>query len=249
MRLNWTADRILEVLDRCCDSFSFPMLDNGYVYLAATRMSLHRSITDWAIVIEIFGFSPRAGLPDTHIYTFSSALQRRKEPDNFVSIEAYESYLSNNPNNESSFIYCVEDGDWLDTEQSELIATEPHDVVVRGHKRPMPAPNDYVAAGVAFSEAPRITVFEFCRALAHIARNDVLATPIERTSKIAPDMRRILTLEEWNHPDVVDDSQRPSNSETFRQLAEVLVTGDVDKYKPTQSPNTHWVHWPEGGAL
>jgi hypothetical protein len=29
---------ILSVLDRCCDAFTFPMLDNGYVYLAAKRL-------------------------------------------------------------------------------------------------------------------------------------------------------------------------------------------------------------------
>lgn len=249
MRLDWNVDRILEVLDRCCDSFCFPMLDNGYVYLAATRMSLHRSENDWGIVIEIFGYSPRAGLPDTHVYTFSNALQQRKEPKDFVTADAYKQYLANNPYNESSFVHCVEEGDWLDTEESELIATEPHDVIVRGRKRSMPGPNDYAAAGVVFSDAPRITVFEFCRALAHIAHNDVLATQAERVSKLQPSMHQILVLDEWNHPDVVDDSQRPSNSETFRQLAEVLVTGDIERYKPTQSPNTHWMHWPEGGTL
>jgi hypothetical protein len=34
---------ILRVLDAGCESFTFPMLDNGYVYLAATRLSLFRS--------------------------------------------------------------------------------------------------------------------------------------------------------------------------------------------------------------
>jgi len=46
---------ILAILDRCCDRNTFPMLDNGYVYLAATRLSLFRSPDDWAIAIEVFG--------------------------------------------------------------------------------------------------------------------------------------------------------------------------------------------------
>jgi hypothetical protein len=61
------------------------MLDNGYVYLAATRLSLYRSATDWAIVIEVFGFSPRAGLPDTHIYTFASRLHDRDPPEGYFT--------------------------------------------------------------------------------------------------------------------------------------------------------------------
>jgi hypothetical protein len=32
---------ILSILDGCCGAFSFPMLDNGYVYLAGTRLSLY----------------------------------------------------------------------------------------------------------------------------------------------------------------------------------------------------------------
>src|SRR5215471_1474634 len=91
---------ILSVLDRCCDAFSFPMLDNGHVYLAATRLSLYRSKIDWAMVIEVFGFSPRAGLPDTAIQTFASRLHDRDPPDNYVNRHAYERYLANNPNNE-----------------------------------------------------------------------------------------------------------------------------------------------------
>jgi hypothetical protein len=65
-------EHILSVLDRCCDTYAFPMLDNGYVYLASTRLTLHRSDASWAMVIELFGFSPRSGLPDTHIHTFGS---------------------------------------------------------------------------------------------------------------------------------------------------------------------------------
>ena len=88
------ADQILAVLDRCCDDCTFPMLDNGYVYLAATRLSLHRSASDWAMVIEVFGFSPRAGLPDTHIYTFASRLHDRDPPEQYKDREAYENYLA-----------------------------------------------------------------------------------------------------------------------------------------------------------
>ena len=84
-----TAEQILSILDRCCDAFTFPMMYNGYVYLAAVRLSLFRSHEDWAMVIEVFGFSPRAGLPDTHIHTFSSRFYNRDTPDQYVSREAH----------------------------------------------------------------------------------------------------------------------------------------------------------------
>ena len=52
--MNWTSERILRVLDASAEQFTFPVLDNGYVYLAATRMSVYRSDGDWAIVIRSF---------------------------------------------------------------------------------------------------------------------------------------------------------------------------------------------------
>jgi hypothetical protein len=38
---------ILRILDDASRAFAFPCLDNGYVYLAATRLSLFRSPDDW----------------------------------------------------------------------------------------------------------------------------------------------------------------------------------------------------------
>src|SRR5688572_16028787 len=76
-----TSNEILRILDSCCDSYTFPMLDNGYVYPAASRLSLFRSPDDWAMVIELFGFSPRAGLPDLNVSTFASTLTDRDPTD------------------------------------------------------------------------------------------------------------------------------------------------------------------------
>ena len=60
-------------------------------------------------------------------------------------------------------------------------------------------------------------------------------------------MKQILQLEEWNHPDLVEEI--PSESETFQQLAKVLCTGNTDYYNPTQLPNTDWRNWLDGGTL
>jgi len=86
-------EHILSILDRCCDTYAFPMLDNGYLYLAGTRLTLHRSDASWAMVIELFGFSPRSGLPDTHIHTFADQLHDRDPPERYVTREAYKRYL------------------------------------------------------------------------------------------------------------------------------------------------------------
>jgi hypothetical protein len=240
---------ILSVLDRCCDAFTFPMLDNGYIYLAGTRLSLYRSVTDWAMVIEVFGFSPRAGLPDTCIQTFASRLHDRDPPERYVNREAYERYLANNPHNDSRFIFPVHEGPWQDAENGEFVAENATEVMVREQALSLPPLDQYARHGVLLEQAPRVQVFELCRFLADIARDQVLATPRERRVSVLPDMVQILQLEEWHHPNVVDEQDRPSGSETFQQLAQVLATADVGLYRPSRPANTHWRNWPEGGRL
>jgi hypothetical protein len=241
------ANHILAILDACCDAFSFPMLDNGYVYLAASRLSLHRSITDWALVIEVFGFSPRAGFPDLHVYTFASRLHERKTPAQYISQEAYERYLANNPHNESRFFFPIDEDVWQDPEDSEFVAADTTTLRLRGHSIGLPSVEAYRLYGIALEEAPRVQVFELCRFLAETQREAVLATPAERKASVLPEMRELIVLDQWRHPDLLDE--RPSTSRTFQQLSEVLATGDLGRYQADEHPNTHWSNWPEGGRL
>jgi hypothetical protein len=248
--LNWQEADILSVLDQCCENYVFPMLDNGYVYLAATRMSLYRSPHDWAMVIEVFGFSPRSGIPDTHVHTFASRLHDRAPETNYVNREAYDNYLAHNPHNESRFVYPIEEGGWQDAENPEWVAAgDRHELTLRGQTIPTPPRADCRAHRIVPLDEERFHTFELCRILAATHRDDVLATAAERHANVLPEMAQILQLEEWHHPDVVDAQHRPSNSATFQRLAKVLVTGDTAHYEPTLNPNTHWINWPEGGTL
>jgi hypothetical protein len=60
---------------------------------------------------------------------------------------------------------------------------------------------------------------------------------------VLPDMSQILQVEEWRHPNVVD-GHRPSESDTFRHFANILVTGDAGLYRSARQPNAHWSNWP-----
>lgn len=246
--MNFLTKEILEIFDRCAESFTFPMLDNGYFYPAASRLSLFRSPRDWAMVIEIFGFSPRSILPDINIYTFASRLHQRDTPDRYVTREAYERYVKKNPNNQMGFAFPIEEGPWQDAECSDFVAEDASLVIVRGEPIAIPAPEVYPRKGISLQYLPRVHVSELCRYLAEVERERVLATAEERRISVLPQLEQILQLEEWHHPNLVI-GERPSEVETFRQLAGVLATGKMDPYRPTEAPNTHWSNWPEAGTL
>ena len=65
---------------------------------------------------------------------------------------------------------------------------------------------------------------------------------------VTPELQQLLQLDEWHHPDLAGD-ERPSQLESFRQLAAVLASGDVANYRPSTPANTHWRNWPDGGTL
>lgn len=231
-----TADEILGTLDAACDSYAFPMLDNGYMYLAATRLSLYRSPADWAMVIELFGFSPRAGLPDLTVSTFASRLHDRDPASIYMNEEAYRNYLRNARNDDSRYFYPVKVGPWID---EEFVSDEGLEVTVRGTPIKLPSRPDYARFEIELEDADRIHVFELSRYVAAAHRDHVLATPSEQRVSVTPELQQLLQLDEWHYPDLAGD-ERPSQLESFRQLAAVLASGDVANHRPSTPANTHW---------
>ncbi len=238
---------ILRVLDAGCRAHVFPMLDNGYVYLAATRLSLHRSAADWALVFEIFGHSPRGLAPDLGIWSFGSRLVGRKTPDDYVNEEAYRTYRRVHAHDDAEFFFPV-DGDWQDPDEAEMVALDADVVTVRGKDIPIPGRDSFALHGIELVEPDRMRAFEVCRYLADIERDLVLATPEERRTHVPPELEEILVLDEWHHPDTVT-GEVASQTASFRSIARVLATGDVDAYDASEPGNTHWSNWPDGGTL
>jgi hypothetical protein len=245
--MSMTTASILAALDRACDRFVFPMLDNGYIYLAATRLTAYRSETDWAIVAEVFGFSPRAETPDVHTCTVASRLHDRKQEKDFRA-GWYEKYLRDNPDWEQRFMWPIDDRAWQDPENPEYVSADAMEISVRGKSFTLPSLAEYGRHGIDLLEPPRVMTFELCRWLAAVARDEVLSTPEERRANVPPELAQFLQLEEWHHPDLVT-GERPSGTDSFRLLADAIVSGNAGEYRPTEAPNTHWRNWPEGGLL
>lgn len=132
------------------------------------------------------------------------------------------------------FLDRVDNMDDIDPDGDEVYAGEVP-VVVRG--TPLTVDAD---AG-----APLEDVF---RGLVPAHRELLLADAAELGSAVPSDLPVLLCLDEWNQPEHLGDVM-PSGHETFRLIAEVLSSGDPDRYRPTLPANTHWSHWPDAGTL
>ncbi len=238
------GERVLTVLDACAGDFTFPMLDNGYVYPAAARLSVHSNGADWAIVVETFGFSPRAGQPDLAVATFTSKVPHPKTRADYVDESAYLNYLKQHEHDAVEYFWPLDVGDSFDDENATPGAT----VRLRDQVVAVPNVEDCLAMGITTERADRLAVFELSRYFAETRRDDVLAVGAERTTQVLPGLAQILLLDDWHHPDLVL-GELPSATQTFRQIAQAAASGDPTCYDAREVPNTHWSNWPEGGSL
>ena len=77
-------------------------------------------------------------------------------------------------------------------------------------------------------------------ALTEQHKDKLLANHEEMARFIPSDYQHLITLDEWDHPTWEIPA---SQTETFPRLAEVLVSSDSSRWRPVQTPNTHWARW------
>ena len=233
----YTQTEILNQLDCVAWEFTFPMLDNGYVALADTRLHAYRDNKSWAIIIETLGASNRAQGEDVFsncLYCFGNCLN----------------FPAGRPN--ADFLHPIEngnEGEWYDEEYAFYVREEARTLRIRDTIVPINLDPAFLAAkGIEAEKDGLYSGAALLRSLIPEYRDLLFAAETELRLHVPPDLPQILQLEEWHHPDVALE-ELPSSSSTFQMLADVLASGDVSRYQPTQSPNTHWHNWPEGGTI
>jgi hypothetical protein len=248
----WTARAILEVLDDAAAGYDFPMLDNGYVYPVDVRLSAYGDKQRWALVVEWLGVGNRNCEFDTSLYCYGNCLTAQRSEQDFVTPEAYRAWRDQHRFDETLFLHPVGDGPTaplLDPDRYLDVNPGAKDLTIRGQVVAIPRDSEvYRAHGVTLEAPPRIRLYELMRCLLPEQRPLLVAAEEEIRRVVPDDLRLLLRLDAWRHPNLADD-QLPSRTQTFRMIASVLATGEVDRYRPPRRPNTHWSHWPGGGTL
>ncbi len=231
------SQEILKQLDKCTKDFEFPMLDNGYVYLADTRMSVYVSQRNWAIIIEVLGYNPRAWKTDGFdncLYCFGNFLACKNGIEN------------------SNFLFPISDGvsaPLFAENEPAIISPLARDVKIRENFFPIKNDlNAYAKNGIILESHQSIRAFEFLRLLAVTHRDLLLATEVELRARLTGDIPLMLQVNEWCHPDIVHN-EKPSENETFILIAEMIDKLDTSIYYPSKLANTHWSNWKDGGTL
>lgn len=233
----FTSSDILKQLDACARAFTFPMLDNGYVYLADTRLTAYRDETRWALVIEVLGYGAREGGHDgmnNALYCFGNCLGRPPGTANgdFLALTG-----------------DAPDAPTFTEDFSTVVRASARSLLIRGREVPLDlSPESLAAHGVNLVEPPHVTGADLLRRLVPEHRPELLASEAELRQRVPADLPQLLRLDGWRHPDLAAN-ELPSASPTFQMIAVALESGDPRRYQPAEPPNTHWRYWPEGGSL
>jgi len=229
---------ILKQLDQAASDFVFPMLDNGYIYPADVRLNVYRDSNDWLMIIEALGASsPRTSGCDSFqncLHVFGSALDR--EPGT-----ANEDFLYPISSLEGEPLFEDED-EWNLRPGARALCIKGNSVAFDS------SPESLATKGIELIDPPAVDPPAVLRSLLPENRDLLFAGEDELAARNPKQLPLWFRLDEWNHPDLAGDVM-PSDSETFRMLADAIVAGDPSLYAPTLPPNTHWKNWPDGGTL
>lgn len=89
------------------------------------------------------------------------------------------------------------------------------------------------------------------------------ATDSELWQCLPSDLPKLMQIDNWNHQPyskhknmispsayvIEETGTKPSKNETYKLIADILVTKDTTKWKPTLPPNNDWKNWPRAGGF
>ena len=90
-----------------------------------------------------------------------------------------------------------------------------------------------------------------------------VATDKELRTCIPTDLPMLMHIDKWHHKpysrnkhmtsptdfEYQVDGTKPGDYETYKIIADILVSRDTSLWKPTLKPNNNWRNWPNGGNL
>jgi hypothetical protein len=224
-----------DIIQQLNEDRRFPLL--GPWFPVDVRLSVYRDERQWAIVMEMLVFNQqRIGHECcmTQLYCFGS--------DFPPSAASNYSELHVTKDGPSGPLF---DPDDFMQHHVSLAAT---DMTIRGNVVPITTdPGEYAAAGIKLEHPPRIWGYELLRLIAPRHRRLFFATEAEIVERIGEPMPLLLRLNEWRHPDGVEEMLW--QSESFQMIADVIANDDPLLYQPTVTPNTHWSNWPNAGDI
>jgi len=247
LKTSFTRREILDDLDDSNGGAYKAFPDFEILYNSGSRISLFADKSKWVIAFEITIFNDGSYL--NQVTYFGNCLK------NLDKAGYNEQFICNTK------WYTILDGTEFEKIQDgfELVSNTSDSIKIRGSV--LKIEHDilkYTQKGIEiFDYNNPKKLIDFLSLLRYLSsEHPVLfkATDAELYTCIPGNLPKLLTIDKFhfetyfNQPDYGGPHGiTPSSYETFQQIADVLVTLDPKKWKPTLKPNNDWQSWPNAG--
>jgi len=220
-----------------------------HMKVSSNKIHLYADEYRWAIVFETIGYSTPAGNIDTELIYFGNCLQKLDKTG------ADDQYITN-----IIFLQNLVTIDELnsisDSDGFELVSAQVKTIKIRNQQLPVEHdPKKYQDKGIEIFDYDNPKQLIDFTALTRYLNEEYpelfRATEEELKTCLPKDLPKLMSIDKWYHRDYfVDPSfptpepgSRPSEYETFPLIAEVLVSKDTTRWKPSLKPNNNWRNW------
>lgn len=260
MHRPFTQKDILDYLERYDQETYHFFIDfeHPYFFTAGSRLTLYADANRWAIVFEKSGYSTGNSCGVIELAYFGNCLKdlTSQIPGDITTSNLGQVILMDNKDLEQ-----IEDG-------FELVAKEKNNIKVRDTLLKIEQDlSKYIARGInpQHYDNPKNLV-DFPSLIRYLDEENPTvfrATDKEQRTHLPDDLPLLMRIDRWHHesyshhrrmtsPSTFEDETigvKPGEYETYRMIADVLVSGDTTKWKPTLKPNNDWRNWPKAGHM
>lgn len=243
----FTKEEILSDLENLGPFKSLPHFPYHSPTLVTSRITLFADSTRWAIVFELVAPGVGGGLILHH---FGNCLINQKKEG------LYSQYLSN-----TTFFSLLEEGEYARIREKrypDMPFLSKDIKQVKISDRYVPIEQDiaeYQRRAIPIQDydnpEKHVSLLAMLRYLAEENPEVLRATDEQLRTLLPKGLPKLFVIDQWHHkhyyvfPDGVNEpyGDKPSSYETYPMIAEVLVSKDTTKWKPTLKPTNDWRNW------
>ena len=223
-------------------------LEHGYCETAGSRIHLYGDSERWVIVFEKSGYQNRGTAAEIELNYVGNCIDY--PVDNYLE----RNYITNSSHVilvDSDELERIENKEGVEMETFELIGKNIKEIKIRDQY--VSFDNDYKnyeKIGIKVREydnSEKLIGFgDFIRYLHETNPALIRATEDEIRKHIPDNISKLMTIDEFYVVSAYEETNPPSQQETYQLLAKVLVTKDTSNWRPTQKPNNSWKNWESG---
>lgn len=221
-------------------------LEHGYFLTAGNRIHLYSDDKRWAVVFEKNGYSSKA---------FSFLI----ELNYFGNCVNYS--IINYPETDYSYICNSIDIPLIEYSEMERISHNNFEAInnnieyvnIRGNKVKIEYDKEkYKEVGINIEDniiyynEEIITYGNFIRYLNETNPEIIMAKENDLRKNIPSDIPKIMTIDNFHFKSIYNKEESPSQQETYKLIAKILVSKNKDLWKPYLKSNNHWSNWESG---